>query len=449
MNGSTTAAPRVITTDAHGVRTILIDNPPVNALSFALSAELFAAVGAAERDPGVTTVVFTGANGLFSAGADVNDFATEPTAETKTIRDVIDAIERGKKTYVAAIDGNALGGGLELALACDYRIATPRAKVGLPEIKLGLIPGAGGTQRLPRLIGANDALQMMLKGESVKAPDALAKGVVDRIADGDLLAAAHEYAGHPRRRVADRAAQLGVANLGLFATPFVVAQAHKMVPPEETGGYAAHKLVDAVQAAIELPFARGVAREARLFDELVRSAPSAALRHVFFGERELAKVPGLEDAQPLSVAKAAVIGAGTMGTGIAIAFADAGLPVTVVETNDGAVEKARETIFGMFKYQVDKGRLTQEEAWQRANAIAFEERYDELGDADVVVEAVFESMPVKQDIFGQLDRFTKPSCILASNTSTLDIDEIAAATSRPDKVLGLHFFAPANIMKLL
>ena len=432
-----------------GVRLITIDNPPVNALSFALSAELLAALGEAERDPATTTVVFTGANGAFSGGADVNDFSTEPTPETRTVRDVIDAVERGTKTYVAAIDGVCLGGGFELALACDYRVAAEKSKVGLPEIKLGLIPGAGGTQRLPRLVGANDALQMMLKGENVKAPDAKAKGILDAVVPADAVEAAKAFAGKPKRRLSERQAQLGVANLGLFATPFVVASAHKMVPPEENGGLAAHKLIDAVQAAIELPFARGIAREARLFDELVRSAPSAALRHLFFSERELAKVPGLEGAQPKPIAKAAVIGAGTMGTGIAITFAQAGIPVIVVETKDEQIEKAREMVFGMFKYQVDKGRLSQEDAWKLANAITFENSYDDIGDVDVVVEAVFESMDVKKTVFEKLDAVCKPDAILATNTSTLDVDAIASFTKRPGQVLGLHFFAPANIMKLL
>ncbi len=431
-----------------GIRVLTLDNPPVNALGYAMCAELLPAVEAAAADPAVSTVIFTGANGMFSGGADVNDFSTPPDGK-KTIRDVIEAVERSDKTFVAAIDGNALGGGFELALACDYRVATSKSRVGLPEIKLGLLPGAGGTQRLPRLIGANDALQMMLKGDMVKAPDAQKKGILDAVVDADAVEAAKGFAAKPKRRLSQIKAELGVANLGLFATPFVVAQAHMMVPTEENGGYAAHKLIDAVQAAIELPFERGWARELRLFMELVQSKPSAALRHVFFAERELSKVPGLPKTEPLEIKKAAVIGAGTMGTGIAIVFAEAGIPVTVIETKDEAVEKSREMVFGMFKYQVDKGRLTQEDAWKRANSISYETDYAELGDVDIVVEAVFESMPVKQDVFAKLDAATKPSCILASNTSTLDIDEIASATKRPEQVLGLHFFAPANIMKLL
>jgi 3-hydroxyacyl-CoA dehydrogenase len=455
QNGNTNGESRRLVTTSElgdGIRLITLDNPPVNALSFVLCGQLLEAVAAAEADAAVTTVIFSGANGVFSGGADVNDLGrltAAPAAGTKTIRDVVDAIERGRKTYVAAIDGLALGGGFELALASDYRVATTASRVGLPEIKLGLLPGAGGTQRLPRLIGANDALQIMLKGDPVKAPAAKEKTLLDEVVDGDVVAAAKAFAGKPRRRIAKLQAQLGIKGMGLFATPFVVAQAHKMVPPENNGGFAAHKLIDAVQAAVELPFERGSAREMRLFGELLQSAPSAALRHVFFGERELSKIPGLPAAEPVAIKKAAVIGGGTMGTGIAITFAEAGIPVIVVETKAAAVEKARETVFGMFKYQVDKGRLTQEDAWKRANSITFEEQYEELGDVDIVVEAVFESMPVKKEVFGQLDRLTKPACILASNTSTLDIDEIASATARPDKVLGLHFFAPANIMKLL
>jgi 3-hydroxyacyl-CoA dehydrogenase len=450
MSNINSTSQRVKSTDlGDGVRLITLDNPPVNALSYALSGELVPLIEAADKDAAVTTVIFTGANGMFSGGADVNDFTTVPTAETKTVRSVIEAMERSGKTFIAAIDGNALGGGFELSLACDYRVATTKSRVGLPEIKLGLLPGAGGTQRLPRLIGANDALQMMLKGDMVKAPDALKKGILDAVTDGDVVEAAKNYAGKPKRRISERKAELGVANLSLFATPFVVAQAHMMVPPEENGGFAAHKLIDAVQAAIELPFERGWARELRLFMELVQSAPSAALRHVFFAERELSKVPGLPKTEPLEIKAAGVIGAGTMGTGIAIVFAEAGIPVTVVETKEEAIEKARETVFGTFKYNVDKGRLSQEDAWKRANSITFETDFASLGDVDIVVEAAFESMPVKKEIFRKLDAATKPEAILASNTSTLDIDEIASATKRPDKVVGLHFFAPANIMKLL
>ena len=429
------------------IKIITLDNPPVNALSFAYSAKLLEQVAQAEADPSVQAVIFTGANGIFSGGADINDFAKEPDPNDRNVRHVIEAIEDGKKTYIAAIDGNAMGGGLELSLACDYRVATAKSKLGLPEIKLGLLPGAGGTQRLPRLVGAQDALQMMLKGETVKAEDAKKKGLVDEIASGDVVEAAKAYADKPRRRVSQM--KVSLEGLPANAVPFVVAQAHKMCPPEENGGYAAHKLVDAVEAAFELPFKRGLAREARLFEELARSAPSFALRHIFFAERELSKIPDVPKAQPKEIDKAGVVGGGTMGTGIAIAFANADIPVTVVEPNAEQIDKARQMVFGMFMYQVQKGRLTQEEAWKRGQSIQFTDDFSDLADADVVVEAVFENMDVKKDVFKKLDAIVKPDGILASNTSTLDIDEMAAATNRPDKFLGLHFFAPANIMKLL
>jgi 3-hydroxyacyl-CoA dehydrogenase len=434
------------------VRVITLDNPPVNALSFAYSGSLLAEVETVERDAAVEAVVITGANGLFSAGADVNDFQGEPVAEATTIRDVVAAVERSAKPYVAAIDGNCLGGGLELALACDYRVASARAKLGLPEIKLGLLPGAGGTQRLPRLVGARAALEFMLKGSSASARRALELGILDEVAEGDSVERAVALAATvpPKRRVSAREAFIA-RDVPMQAGPYVVAQAHKMVPPEDRGGLAAHKLIDAVQAAVELSFAFGLARETRLFDELVRSQASLALRHIFFAERELPKVDGVDLSRAAAddVKSAGVIGAGTMGSGIAIAFAQAGIPVVVVDNNDDAVDRARQTVMGMFMYQVQKGRLTQEEAWKRAQSIAFTEDWSRLAEADVIVEAVFEDLDVKRDVFRKLDELAKPGAVLATNTSTLDVDKIAEATKRPDRVLGLHFFVPANIMPLL
>jgi 3-hydroxyacyl-CoA dehydrogenase len=436
--------------DANRVRVITLENPPVNALSFAYCAKLYEAIEAAHADDSVEAIAFTGANGLFSGGADVNDFNNELPAGARTIRDVIRAVELSIKPHIAAMDGVALGGGLELALACDYRIATPRSKLGLPEIKLGLLPGAGGTQRLPRLIGARAALEFMLKGSAVPAARVLELGILDEIVEGNVVERAISLAKEipPKRRISALEATIA-PDVPMQAAPFVVAQAHKMVPPEENGGFAAHKLIDAVQAAVELPFAFGIAREARLFDELVRSKASLALRHIFFAERELSKVPGLEAAPPLTIARAGVVGAGTMGSGIAITFAQSGVPVVVVDTNEEAVDKARQTVMGMFMYQVQKGRLTQEAAWQRGQSITFSDDWSELAAADLVVEAVFEDPDVKREVFAKLDGIVKPEGLLASNTSTLDIDAMAAATKRPEKVLGLHFFVPANIMPLL
>jgi len=430
------------------VRVVTLDNPPVNALSFAYCAKLLREIEAAHGDPSVGAIVIAGANGLFSAGADVNDFSAEMPADAVTIRDVIAAIETSVKVHVAAIEGNCLGGGLELSLACDYRIAAPDAKLGLPEIRLGLLPGAGGTQRLPRLIGARAALEFMLKGSSISAQRALELGLLDEITAGSIVERAKELAAGPKRRVSERQAIIA-KDVPLQAGPYVVAQAHKMVPAEDEGGFAAHKLIDAVAASIELPFTFGIAREARLFEELVRSKPSLALRHLFFAERELAKIPGLPESQPLPVQRAGVVGAGTMGSGIAITFAQAGIPVVVVDSNEGAVDKARQTVMGMFMYQVQKGKLTQEEAWKRGQSIRFTDAWDDLAEADLIIEAVFEKLEVKQEVFRRLDAVAKPGAILASNTSTLDIDKLAQETKRPDRVLGLHFFVPANIMPLL
>ncbi|HEX5275674.1 MAG TPA: 3-hydroxyacyl-CoA dehydrogenase NAD-binding domain-containing protein [Candidatus Rubrimentiphilum sp.] len=434
-------------------KVITLVNPPVNALSFKYSEKLLKEIEDAEKDSSVTSVTITGANGFFSAGVDVNDFQKVWDPSGTTVRDIIEAIERSDKMFIAAIDGIALGGALELALACDRRIATPRSKLGLPEIKLGLIPGAGGTQRLPRLIAPQEALTMMLKGETVNAERALELGLIDVIVsssnDPEQLAVSEHVEGPPKkRRVSEMNVQLP-ATAQAFALPYIIAEAHKTVPPEERGGLAAHKLIDAVQAAFELPFPRGLAREYRLFDELVASAPSLALRHLFFAERELSKIPGLPPAEPVDIKTAGVIGGGTMGTGIAIAFANAGIPVTIVEPNADQIGKSRQTIFGMFMHQVKRGRMTQEEAWKRGQSIAFSGDFTAVADCDLVIEAVFENMAVKKDVFGKLDPIVKPGAIVASNTSTLDIDEMAAVTKRPQQFLGLHFFAPANIMKLL
>ncbi|MGH7737995.1 MAG: 3-hydroxyacyl-CoA dehydrogenase NAD-binding domain-containing protein [Candidatus Tyrphobacter sp.] len=434
--------------ESSAMRVIVLDNPPLNVLSFALCAQLTPLVEAANADARVRGIIFTGANGTFSAGADVNDFTTEPGPDTKTIRDVIDAVERSEKVFAVAIDGDALGGAFELSLACDYRVATERSRLGFPEITLGLLPGAGGTQRLPRAIDVQEALQLMLKATRLRAPDAHDKGILDEVAP-DAVAAATQLAERGEKRRLSRRRALLPKGVPPQALPYLVSQAHKMVPPEDRGGYAAHKLIDAVEAAATLPFAYGLAREYRLFDELVRSKPSIALRHVFFAERELGKVPGLSSAQARKVKSAGVIGGGTMGTGIAICFADAGIPVTVVEPVQEQVARAKQTIFGMYAHAVQRGRLTQEEAWKRGQSIRFASSFDEVAACDLIVEAVFESMETKKDVFSKLDGVVNEQAFLASNTSTLDIDEIASVTKRASNVLGMHFFAPANIMKLL
>jgi 3-hydroxyacyl-CoA dehydrogenase len=436
-----------------GIRVITIDNPPVNALSFKTSAALLAEFEAADADAAVRAIVITGANGFFSGGADINDFLSVPEPGTKTVRDVVAALEKSNKTIVAAIDGAALGGGLETALTCDYRVASPKSKVGLPEILLGIIPGAGGTQRLPRLLatknplnygGIQMALQFMLEGKPKDAKPAKGMGILDEIVEGDVVARAVELA-KEKAGTKNRISQLKI-----LVPPPLVALAHGMVPPEDKGGYAAHKLIDAMEAASDLDYKFGIAREARLFDELVRSAPAQSAMHIFFAERELGKVPGISaDVKPKEIGSAAVLGAGTMGTGIAMVFANSGVPVKVIDVNAEAVERGKKNVADTYGSQVKKGRMTPEKAQERIDGIQFVTNYDDIKDVDLVVEAVFESMAVKKEVFAKLDATVKKDAILASNTSTLDIDEIANSTSRPDKVLGLHFFAPANIMQLL
>lgn len=449
------SAPLVGAETRDGVRILTFRNPPVNALSLTMSGALLAELEAAEADESVRAIVLAGSNGFFSGGADINDFTRVPEPGAKTVRDVVGAIEKSAKTYVAAIDGNALGGGLETALACDYRLATPDSKVGLPEILLGLLPGAGGTQRLPRLLatknpmnmglaGVQMALDMMLKGESKPAKAAKGMGIVDEIVDGDVVERAVAFA---REKAGTK---VRVSALKFVAPPPMVAMAHGMVPKEDKGGFAAHKLIDAVEAASQMEFKHGLAHEARLFDELVASDPAQSAIHVFFSERELGKIPGLsEDTAPKQIARAAVVGAGTMGTGIAMVFANAGIPVQVIDVNPEQVERGKKNVSDTYEGQVKKGKLNAEKAKERTESVSFVTDYAAIRDADLVIEAVFESMAVKKEVFAALDGALKPGAILASNTSTLDLDEIASATSRPEKVVGLHFFAPANIMQLL
>ncbi len=439
-----------------GICILTLDNPPVNALGSETCAHFIEEVGRAETDTSVRAVVITGANGLFSAGADINQFQSPPPPGAKNIRDAIEPVEKSEKTFVAAIDGNALGGGCELALACDYRIGSSNARIGLPEILLGLLPGAGGTQRLPRLLakrnpfnnglaGVQMALDMMLKGEAKNAKQAKAMGLLDELVeDGDFVARAVEYA---KTKAGTKAR---ISALSFVVPPPMTAMAHGMVPPEDRGGFAAHKLIDAVEAASIMEFRFGLAHERRLFEELVRSEPAQAAIHLFFAERELSKIPGVPAGlTPKKIERAAVVGAGTMGTGIAMVFANAEIPVRVIDVNPEQVERGKANLASTYEGQVKKGRLTPDQAKARGERVNFVGDYGAIADSDIVIEAVFESMAVKKDVFAALDKALKPEAILASNTSTLDIEQMAQMTKRPDKVLGLHFFAPANIMQLL
>ncbi|MBC5809953.1 MAG: enoyl-CoA hydratase/isomerase family protein, partial [Candidatus Eremiobacteraeota bacterium] len=456
VQAETRSASLVAAETRDGVRILRISNPPVNAFSAAVCEAMVSAIADADVDAAVNAVVLTGSNGLFSAGADINQFVNPPPPGSKNIRDVVDAVEKSDKTFVAAIDGTALGGGCELALSCDYRIGSPSAKIGLPEILLGLLPGAGGTQRLPRLLakrnpmnnglaGVQMALDMMLKGEAKAAKPAKGMGILDEIVDqGDVVERAVAFA---RERAGTKSR---ISKLTFVVPPPMTAMAHGMVPPEERGGFAAHKLIDAVEAASEMEFRFGIAHERRLFTELVTGPQAQAAIHLFFAERELGKIPGLSaEMQAKPIATAAVVGAGTMGTGIAMTFANAGIPVSVIDVNPEQVERGKKNVAGTYEAQVKKGRLTPDKAKERADSIAFVGDYGAIAGVDVVIEAVFENMKIKKEVFAALDKALQPGTILASNTSTLDIDEMAGATSRPDEVVGLHFFAPANVMQLL
>ena len=423
-----------------------IDNPPVNALGAAVREGLADAIRQANADPAVAAIVIASAGKAFIAGADISEFGKPPAPPS--LPDVLDAIEGSKKPVVAAIQGVALGGGLEVALACHGRVALPAAKLGLPEIKLGLIPGAGGTQRLPRLIGAARAFLMMLSGEPIPAGKGLEYGLLDEVASSDVVAAAvrlaEALAAEGRRPVTSAATgELTEADREAFEA--LAKEALK----KADGMPNVPALVEAVRATA-LPFKDGVAVERKLFLSLLVDERSKALRHVFFAEREVAKVPGIgPQVKPREIASAAVIGAGTMGGGIAMCFANAGIPVTLIETAQAALDNGVNRIGAIYDISVSRGSLTPEAKAGRMALIKPAVGLAAAAGADIVVEAAFEEMGVKQQIFGELDKVAKPGAILASNTSYLDVPTIAAATRRPQDVIGMHFFSPANVMKLL
>lgn len=424
-----------------------IDNPPVNALSAALRAGLAEAVRVAMADPEVEALVIAAKGRAFIAGADISEFGRPPVAPI--LPEVLDAIENARKPVVAAIHGVALGGGLEVALACHARIAAPAAKLGLPEIKLGIIPGAGGTQRLPRLIGAAAAFPLMLSGEPVSAESAAALGLVDKIVIGDLVEAAVAFAAELAAagtciRTGERADKLTPVDREAFEALARDATAKSGDMPN------AMALVEAVRGVFTLPLAEGLAKERSLFRELVADDRSKALRYAFFAEREAAKVPGIDDSvKPRPIARAAVIGAGTMGGGIAMCFANAGIPVTLIETTQEQIDKGYQRVRDTYGFSVKRGSMSEAKRDERMALITPAVGLAAAAEADIVIEAAFEEMGVKQQIFGELDRVAKPGAILASNTSYLDLATIAAATRRPADVIGMHFFSPANVMKLL
>lgn len=432
------------------VAVITIDSPPVNALSGDVRRGLLAGFRRAHEDPAARAVVLACAGRTFIAGADIREFDA-PDTDAPGLHAVLDAIEACPKPTVAAIHGTALGGGLETALCCHFRVALPEAKLGLPEVALGLLPGAGGTQRLPRIVGAEAALEMMALGKPVIAARAQAMGLVDALIEGDLLAGAIAFAQDAARsgaapvRVRDRTEGLALPHDAHVFDEFRRANARAF-----RGYQAPENIVRAVEAAVTLPFADGMKREAELFAELFASRQSAALRYLFFAERQTARVPGLPAATPIRpIATVGVIGAGTMGSGIAMNFLNAGLPVTLVEREEPALERGLAAIRRNYEVSQAKGKLTAQALEERMALLRPSLDMGDLAQADLVIEAVFERMDLKQEIFARLDQVARPGAILATNTSFLDVDAIAAATGRPADVIGLHFFSPANVMRLL
>ncbi len=424
---------------------VAVDNPPVNALKHEVRAGLADALRRARDDTAVNAVVIACAGRTFFAGADITEFGKPP--QTPSLGDVIVQLEAMTKPVVAALHGTALGGGFELALACHFRVAVAGARVGLPEVKLGLLPGAGGTQRLPRLIGPEKALKIIVTGEPVGAAEALADGIVDEIAAGDLTEAAIGFA---RRVVAERRALRLVRDRDdkLVAEGF--ADAAAALTQRLRGREAPAACVEAVRNAIVLPFEEGLRRESELFQKLVAGDQSKAQRYVFFAEREAAKVPGIStDTKARPIDRAAVVGAGTMGGGIAMCFANAGIPVTLIETGNDLLQKGLDRIVANYRATMARGGLSAEDLERRMSLIAGAVGIGAAGDADVVIEAVFEDMDLKKRVFAALDQVAKPGGLLATNTSTLDVDAIARATDRPQDVVGTHFFSPANVMRLL
>ncbi|PYM71290.1 MAG: 3-hydroxyacyl-CoA dehydrogenase [Candidatus Rokuibacteriota bacterium] len=432
------------------VAVLTVDNPPVNALSQHVRKGLHDGIKQATADSGVQAIVIVCAGRTFIAGADITEFGKPPSEPS--LHAVLDLIEGSPKPVVSAIHGTALGGGLEVTLACHYRVGVKGARFGLPEVKLGLLPGAGGTQRLPRVVGVEKGLQMMVSGDPIGADEALRAGLIDEIVDGDLTTAGVAFAEkvldekRPLRKIRDLTDKLAAAR----SKPEIFAEFRKSVARQTRGFRAPESIVKAVEAAVSLPFDQGIKRERELFVELLNSAESKAQRYFFFAEREAAKIPDVPaDTPAKEIKKAAVIGAGTMGGGIAMNFANAGIPVTVVEVAQEALDRGLGLVRKNYEATAARGRLTPADVEKRMGLITGSVDFKAAADADIVIEAVFEEMPIKQEVFARLDAICKADAVLATNTSTLDVDEIASATKRPESVIGTHFFSPANVMRLL
>ena len=436
----------------NGIGVITINNPPVNALSPGVPEGISGALDQISTDDSVKAAVLIGGGRTFVAGADIKEFGKMTSGKPRGagLLPLLLKIEDSAKPVIIAIHGTAFGGGMELAMAGHYRVAVATAQFGQPEVKLGLIPGAAGTQRLPRLAGVAKAAEMCLTGNPVNAEEALKLGIIDRIIDGELLAGAlafaREVAGKPARKTRERKEKLGNAeeNAPIFSS------ARETAARKQRGLLAPAKAIDAVEAATKMPFEESCKFEQKLFIECLFSEQSKSLIHVFFSEREAAKIPDIpRETNVIPVHSAAVVGGGTMGGGIAMVLANAGIPVLLKEVDQAALNRGLATIQSNYANSVKRGRFSQQVAEERLKRITPTLSYDDFSNADLVIEAVFEGMTLKKEVFKELDRVCKPGAILASNTSTLSIDEIASATSRPESVIGTHFFSPANVMRLL
>jgi 3-hydroxyacyl-CoA dehydrogenase len=434
-----------------GVAVLTLNSPPVNALSQQVRDGIVKGMQKAIADSAVSAVVLICDGKTFIAGADITEFGKPPVAPS--LWDVEDSIETSPKPVIAAIHGTALGGGLEVALCCHYRVAVPSAKCGLPEVHLGLLPGAGGTQRLPRIVGPEQALEMITSGKHVDAKTSHAAGLIDELTpEGGLRAAALALAKKviAEKRPLKKVRDLNDKVLAARGKPEIFAEFRKANARKFRGFIAPEYIIRCIEAAVNLPIEEGLAVERKLFLELMEGIQSAAQRYVFFAERQVWKIPDVpEDTPVIPIKKVGVIGAGTMGGGISMNFANVGIPVTIVETKQDALERGLGVIRKNYETTAKRGKLKPEDVEKRMALLTGTLELEKLADCDLVIEAVFENMDVKKDVFGKLDRIVKQGAILASNTSYLDINEIAATTKRPEFVIGLHFFSPANVMRLL
>ena len=442
-------------TTQESVAVITINNPPVNALSPGVPEGLVAALDAAEKLPSVRAIVIIGGGRTFIAGADIKELelaASGRGSGPPKFHDILARIEDSSKPVVMAIHGTALGGGNEVAMAGHYRVAVPDAQIGQPEVNLGIIPGAEGTQRLPRLVGVAAAVDLCVSGKPVRAPEALKLGLIDRVIEGDLLMGATAFAreivekGGALRKTRELSDKLGSE----FVDASIFVAGRDQARKTRRNMIAPLKAVDAIEAAVNMPFDEGCKRERELFAECIASDQARALIHAFFAERAVAKIPDIpKDTAVYNIRQAAIVGAGTMGGGIAMACANAGISVLLKEVEQAALDRGLATIRKNYENSVKKGRFSQEVMDQRMALIHPQLTYQGFEQADLIIEAAFESMDLKKSIFAEIDKIAKPDCVLASNTSTLDIDEIASVTARPRMVIGLHFFSPANVMRLV